>query len=81
MGDGPVSCDICRDTPERHRIYGCRGHELKLIATGGCIDSAWVAIATLVAEGELEGYTLGLLDRPDPETEGTWIVNPFAAAD
>lgn len=40
-------------------------------------DGIGIALITLAREGELDGVSVGVLDRPDGEEVGTWIINPY----
>lgn len=69
------------DNPERFRIYRrWPNGELRCVATAASLLDASYALAILAGEGELTDCTTGILDRPDPEEVGTWIVNPFPPA-
>lgn len=64
---------------ERFRIYRRRRRgDIVLVATCADLDAAMVAIRTLVEEAEFVDGLLGLLDRPDPEESGTWLINPYS---
>jgi hypothetical protein len=42
-------------------------------------DSLTFALRTLVEEGQLTADSrVGILDRPDSEARGVWLVNPWA---
>jgi len=55
-------------SPLPHRVASCDG------------DSLGDALLTLHAEGEFDGFAVGIKYQPDPETPGTWLVNPWQAA-
>lgn len=67
-----------RDNPERFRIY-TRGADKQVRCVASCADPAAVGVAlvTLGGEGEFEGFSVGILDRPDPEQTGKWLVSPW----
>lgn len=67
--------------PERFRLYRLFPNgELKVLATAATLDDAGYAIGVLASEGELEGCTIGILDRPVEDGTGSWVLSPFGAA-
>jgi hypothetical protein len=65
--------------PDSVRCPDCRGEgrTRELVATATDPESLGVALVTLAAEGEWEGCPLGLLDKPDPDKPGTWLIKPW----
>lgn len=85
-GDGAGSLHALRESgrggdrpdAERYRIYGLdpTRARLRLIATTDT-GGLGLALVTLAAEGEFDGYAIGVLDRPEGDDTGTWIINPY----
>jgi hypothetical protein len=65
--------------PDSVRCPDCRGEgrTRELVATATDPESLGVALVTLAAEGEWEGCPLGLLDKPDPDKPGRWLIKPW----
>ncbi len=61
---------------ERYQLYTVdAAGERRLLATAADMEAIGTAIRCMGEEGELDGASVGILDR----YEHSWIVNPWAA--
>jgi hypothetical protein len=66
------------NTPaNRFRIYTRVYDDLRCVAAAGTPEALGVALVTMGAEGEFDGYLVGLMDRPSDDEPGRWIVKPW----
>ena len=62
----------------RYRIYRLLNSELTFL---GATDEVGVVrtIQQFREDGEFDdGGAVGVLDRPDPDATGTWLINPYS---